>query len=394
MRLGWVDYSREEKNKITAILRLLGTQGAVDELGIGTVRDYFSNQLFPGITVLQTRAKYFVLIPYLFADAARQKYARRGEVLAWINRQEDALVKNLVRASPDELGIIGKRSYRRGETVKQKPSTIYWNGLRATMILRYPDFSIMDACEMTYAQSRRSAEIALKAESGDTKGDDIDMLYDGRLLFEPIHPGYDYKNECSIPLMHHEAVYLRDRFTLSPGTKDSLTAFLLQDRVAWKSVHESAAFDTTALPEGLRQNCELAKSFADFIYGAHLLYNLVFSQGSDEEVEERFGLWLENEYDPIDLDLIVEISGCPRHTALFLRTFDQCIADRDIGAARKVVIDRERFMKQDRAKLNKPEEFIYDPSARVHDYKLDYRFNTAITIIQDIYQGIGDFLEG
>ena len=53
-----VDFSKTERDKVVSILRLLGTQTALDELGIGTVRDAFSDMLFPGISTLQTRAKY------------------------------------------------------------------------------------------------------------------------------------------------------------------------------------------------------------------------------------------------------------------------------------------------------------------------------------------------
>lgn len=53
MQIGWVDFSKTERDKVVSILRLLGTQTALDELGIGTVRDAFSDMFFPGITITQ-----------------------------------------------------------------------------------------------------------------------------------------------------------------------------------------------------------------------------------------------------------------------------------------------------------------------------------------------------
>ena len=303
MRIGWVDYSREEKNKIISILKLLGTQGAVDELGIGTVRDYFSNLLFPGITVLQTRAKYFVLVPYLFTDAKQQKYQRKSEVLSWINSQEDRLVKTLCEATPSENGIIGTNTFKQGRTVKMKPSTIYWNGLRTIGALRNPDFSISDACEITYLQSRRRSEISLKAESEDTKGDDKDMLYDGHLVFEPIKAGYDYLKESTIHLKKHEAIYILNLFTHSKGTQDSLMAFLLRNREVFDAAPYFSNVNEALLPDGLRHHVSLAKQFADFIFGAHLLYNLVYSDGidgADREVEVAFNEWLKQRQWDVD----------------------------------------------------------------------------------------------
>ncbi len=69
MQIGFIDFSREERNKVLATLRMLGTQNALDELGIGIIRDAYADIMFPGISTIQTRAKYFVLIPYLFSKA-------------------------------------------------------------------------------------------------------------------------------------------------------------------------------------------------------------------------------------------------------------------------------------------------------------------------------------
>ena len=99
MQIGWVDFSKTERDKVVSILRLLGTQTALDELGIGTVRDAFSDMLFPGISTLQTRAKYFVILPYLFAQAENHRFKHRRDVLAYIHNEEFTLVKTLVKNS-------------------------------------------------------------------------------------------------------------------------------------------------------------------------------------------------------------------------------------------------------------------------------------------------------
>lgn len=138
MQIGWVDFSKTERDKVVSILRLLGTQTALDELGIGTVRDAFSDMLFPGISTLQTRAKYFVILPYLFAQAENHRFKHRRDVLAYIHNEEFTLVKTLVKNSgPEAYGIVGSRNMEK--MVKMKPSSIYWNGLRTVGILRYPN---------------------------------------------------------------------------------------------------------------------------------------------------------------------------------------------------------------------------------------------------------------
>ena len=64
MQLGWIDFSTTERNKVLSILDLLSEKGTLDELGISPIRDGFANIFFPGTSTIQTRAKYFFIIPY------------------------------------------------------------------------------------------------------------------------------------------------------------------------------------------------------------------------------------------------------------------------------------------------------------------------------------------
>jgi hypothetical protein len=59
--VGWIDFSSEHRDKVRTVIDLLKTQGVVDELGIGIIRDSFADRLFPGVSTIQTRAKYFPL---------------------------------------------------------------------------------------------------------------------------------------------------------------------------------------------------------------------------------------------------------------------------------------------------------------------------------------------
>lgn len=63
MQLGWIDFSKEDRQKAFDVINLLSEQGAVDELGIGVIRDAFANYFFPGTSTIQTRAKYFLIVP-------------------------------------------------------------------------------------------------------------------------------------------------------------------------------------------------------------------------------------------------------------------------------------------------------------------------------------------
>ena len=56
MQLGWIDFSKEDRQKAVDVINLLSEQGAVDELGIGVIRDAFANYFFPGTSTIQTIA--------------------------------------------------------------------------------------------------------------------------------------------------------------------------------------------------------------------------------------------------------------------------------------------------------------------------------------------------
>ena len=68
MRLGWVDYSKDDKKKALDLLDSIYESGTLDELGLAPIRDGFSNLFFPGITTIQTKAKYFLIVPYALKE--------------------------------------------------------------------------------------------------------------------------------------------------------------------------------------------------------------------------------------------------------------------------------------------------------------------------------------
>ena len=76
MQLGWIDFSKEDRQKALDVINLLSEQGAVDELGIGIVRDAFANYFFPGTSTIQTRAKYFLIVPYVLREAVDGRYGK------------------------------------------------------------------------------------------------------------------------------------------------------------------------------------------------------------------------------------------------------------------------------------------------------------------------------
>jgi hypothetical protein len=110
--LGWVDFSSEHREKVRSVIDLLSTPGVIDELGIGVIRDSFSDSLFPGISTIQTRAKYFLTIPRIFKEYEKLPASKRrnNKLADYLNQQENRCMQAMVLNHHNDLqfGIIGK----------------------------------------------------------------------------------------------------------------------------------------------------------------------------------------------------------------------------------------------------------------------------------------------
>ncbi len=66
--LTWLDLTATDRDKVRRVLDLFKEQGTVDELGLGSLRDVLSNALFPGTSVLHTRLRYLLFIPWIYRE--------------------------------------------------------------------------------------------------------------------------------------------------------------------------------------------------------------------------------------------------------------------------------------------------------------------------------------
>ena len=58
--LTWLDYSEADQRRAREIVAMFSQRESRDELGLGRIRDALSDTLFPGTSVLLTRARYFL----------------------------------------------------------------------------------------------------------------------------------------------------------------------------------------------------------------------------------------------------------------------------------------------------------------------------------------------
>lgn len=402
MQLGWVDYSREERETIKELLKVLGESGSLDELGVGIVRDSISDLLYPGTSVLHTRAKYYILIPELFKKAMKSGLTTSSEVRNLINTDQDRIARALRRAIDEETGtkaagIIGGRSDR---GVKMKPTRIYWNALRTTEILCNSDMSFDDACSAVAGYNRKTQNIVIKYESEDDGGDADDVGAGNFALFtapckERIE---DYLENPTLHLRKDEADYLRTQFLHVPVMKNTLMEYCLKTKTSYQGV----ALDdipTEGMPEVLAHNLELATEFANFIYGAYIVYNLLFIENGGEyataeeksRLENKYRAWKKKSPGLSHRDEILKFVRNHEHykAALrdFLIRFESAVKNNTTDSCsdeeKRIIKQREQACKSVKAKIGKDY-----PYQEIQSSPMNYRHGTGQTIISDILKGM------
>ena len=117
--LAWLDHSDTDQRRARELIATFSQRESRDELGLGGIRDALSDTLFPGISVLLTRAPYLLFVPSLFREGARRGY-RGPQLASWVDGQQRRLI-DAVRTGGNLGGLIGRNV---GPAVRILPSTI------------------------------------------------------------------------------------------------------------------------------------------------------------------------------------------------------------------------------------------------------------------------------
>ncbi|OON32053.1 MULTISPECIES: DUF6361 family protein [unclassified Micromonospora] len=257
--LSWLDTSREDQQRMRELLKLFSDTESRDELGIGQVRDAFSDLLFPGTSVLQNRARYLLIVPWCYQEA--QKRGLRGDRLtARVDRNERKVIAALLRGSDTE-GMIGRRA---GVGVRTLPSNIYAVALQ--------EYGIRSSEDDTAPDRRLVSRLAEADE----------LTERSRGSWHPTLPGappnFPQEVEGGLRLLPDEARWLRERIIDAvPGT---LLAYLLEPAHRPGSEGDAPWDEPVALaaPEPIGSLVRDAQRFSLAMHGAALLYNLLVAE--------------------------------------------------------------------------------------------------------------------
>jgi hypothetical protein len=265
----WLDHREEDANRVREALAAFDQPGTLDPLGFGIVRDAFSELLFPGITTVQTRARYFLLVPWAFRWLEWERVPPR-RALARARELEAELIAALIAGSAERSGIIGQRT---GAATVQMPSLIYWGGLDTFGIRRFV------GSRSDYAHAAR--RLADRPPSADEDGADDPTT--GRAWHPdlPVEPDGLWET-ATLDLLPEEAMFLADR--IAESVPDTYLAHLVRDArigdeadLPWE--HPASLEAST----DIRLQLHHARLFAFSVHGAGLLYNWLLSRKLDEE---------------------------------------------------------------------------------------------------------------
>lgn len=396
----WLDFSEKERRSALEVIDLFREEDTRDELGLGVIRDAFSDLLFPGTSTIQTRARYFLFVAWLLKELEDRGIASSD--WASCSRKQQGRLRNSLIAGGEEIGVIG---YRAGLHVQRLPHSVYWLGLRRWGIFRFhgSEEEYYRSLDFGYRRHGRS----LRADDGEPIGDAWVPNWDPHL---PRRPD-GLLRSVRFNLEPAEADYLIHRIAVRAG--NSLLHHLIELR---KLVDEDAGFiwehvEPDDLPHPLRSHVTHGRNFSEAMHGAALLYNLMLAE------EKGRSDWIDDyRLQLVEWWTVLQTRGqalqswdrhafwqtvhdargrVPPQTLHFVEVWcDTLFATSNITMlienehARSLIADREHRLKRARARIGNPRALELWTGA-AGTAQMDYRWSRPVsTLINDILKPV------
>jgi hypothetical protein len=399
---GWVDFAEEDRKKMMDVIHLFNEPDTRDELGIGTIRDAFADYFFPGTSTIQTRARYFLFIPWIY-NALENKKVKSKEIAHRLRKEEVKLIEALLNTD-DKNGIIG---IREKEKLQRLPSNIYWAGLESWGIRTYSG---------SQNQYHHYLDTFYTKKKLMVKNDDNESVVEHNWHSGLPKSPEDFPKCADLILTSEEAHYLQER-VLSQHEESLLYSLVSGDMFEkgnffWNL--PNTIMDS--LSETLRKDIQHAYNFSETMLGAALLYNLMLAQmkENDDLIEKynmQFDEWIKSIsdshrwkelvawYDDLDgfwTSTALKDINIHHNTKKFVKNWYKMIFEitkLNLIAKNKDALEliskREEQLKSNRARLQNPRALdIWNGSEKIR--QLDFRWGTVEMIVQDILNGLNE----
>ena len=385
MQFGWIDFSKTERSKILSILDLLGEKGVLDEMGVAQIRDAYSDLFFPGTSTIQTRAKYFFIVPYALRDLEFNNQYEYHKLRKTLNDTEERCGHIFLENNSDENGVIGKRSIKGGGWVSRTPASIYWAGLRKYGFFK-GKMSIDQYVKFIAVQKQNTSGAVNLGNRSDEAHDDKNAgdALKARLFNIPTYRR-DWIDNLEIGLTFDEGQFLKNQ--IIETCPNSIISYVLKEDIReFIDIHSFNDLDIIDFPDHIKSNYWNAKSFSEFCFALRVVYNLMVSENKNKRANEEFSNLDFKSLSNVDTD---EIMNSLRIFNPYLRTFlndsRKAMADENLKELKTLIQKRETFLKGiNRSKTAYPGE--YDVNEWFAGERLDYRFSIARNIVADIYE--------
>jgi hypothetical protein len=265
--LGWLDLDAAASERVGTLLRALEEPGTLDALGLGAVRDAFSAILCPGTSTIQTRLRYFLFLPWIFAHLEEQRVSAAdfGRQL----RETEALLIDCLRHLGPDVGVIG---YTVGRDLKRLPSSVYWGGL-GSWGLRRLDLSLAEYGQRVAAFGRTRVD---RDDDGNATRRPVSMW--ARM---PEPPADFLKADVTFDLRPEEAQLLVDHIRRHhPG---SLLAVLCGRPEVDIDIDLPWGLQID-LPDELAEVLCHARCFSELTVGPQHVYNVLLARKAKDEL--------------------------------------------------------------------------------------------------------------
>ena len=390
MSLGWIDFSKNERDKVLNVIHLLDEPGAVDELGIGAIRDAFADYFFPGTSTVQTRAKYFLIVPYVIMEAGSGEYGSDlNAILRRIDNEERHCRDILIKTSND--GVIGSLVPK--SWVLRAPSNIYWNGIKRMGIFK-EDLSVKEYIHQSILQRslKKAKEYRNREKDAEeNERDDIDAGDITSIQFWSLGDTYhsNWRENLTIELLPEEAAFLKSQIITSQ--RGSLFAFILKNNILLDKYDSFGALSEDikdSVDPEMRYMMGLANDFNNLVSIITTRYNLIVFDGKNEKARDNWSVLSKDLKRRSEVDLKAIFNRLFIRNAklkTFLLRIQKSIQEGDIAAVDELIVKREVSLKgAKRAKTCRVGEYKEQDSNWIGINILDYRYTPAKRIIRDI----------
>jgi hypothetical protein len=393
---GWLDSDEDQRKKMLEVVELFKDEGTVDELGIGSIRDTIANTLFPGTSVLHTRIRYVLFVPWLLQQAAVK--SDPAQMVAELRRLEIKLIYSLMAGYKEDSGgspqgIIGNSARAK---LKRMPSAAYWVALRRWDI-RQADTTV----EGFFRQAKSQRDLArLTTQTDDPEAREPAPTQGLDPNLPP--PPADLLKRVTFDLTADEEAYLSD--LIGASTNGSLLAWLVHNEPINDTDYVWQLDTYDEFPRTLRDIVDQGRRFHTAIYGAPLLYNLILAQRSlNPDLADDYRGELQEWRDDLEATQVLvdwERSGFwgmihqhnPTLSPLTRRFVDGWLAviksDSDVAEsseARDLISRRERQIKGGRSRLAN-QAALDRWSGRSGLVPLDFKWQIARRFLRDLYR--------